>query len=319
MRNSEIEPSVLCVDIGGTSTKVGIFEPSQQLRMITTIPTREPVDEYADKLCGAVRIALREAGNANLRVAGIGLAGAGFVDQARDRLVYCSNIAWLENYPLRDRLVSEFSTRVEIDVDSNAAALAEYHLGVGRGSQRFFCVVVGTGLGAAMLINGEPLRFAYGCLGDPGHIVVQADGPPCPCGGRGCVEILVSSNYLAEQYGSSTATKNMSLRNVIEDARAGNFAAVEILKTAGMWLGIATASLTNILVPDRIAIAGGLAEAGDLLMPTVERYFREHVSAFIGNGVTLMRASLGAMATLTGAAYLILDRIEVPAGHHRGQ
>jgi glucokinase len=245
-------------------------------------------------------------------IAGIGVAIAGFLNDARDRMIYNSNLAWLEGYPLRDVLQKESELPVELEVDSNAAALAEYHLGAGHPAQRFLCLTIGTGLGVGMIVDGHPLHFAYGCMGDAGHVIVQPNGPLCPCGGRGCAELFISAPLLAEEFRVRTNSDDpCSLRDVIHAANEGNEIAISIIQHAGEWLGIATASLANIFYPDRVAFAGGLAEAGDLLLSNVSKSFQYTASPFAKQRVSLTRAALGAMATLTGAAYPILDRLAV--------
>src|SRR5947209_4260363 len=132
-------PSVLCVDVGGTSTKVGLFGPSQTIESVDSIPTRGPAPEFGDALCALIARVRQTTNIAQTPLAGIGVAVAGFLNDSRDRMVYNSNLAWLENYPLRDRVAQEFTMPVMLEVDSNAATLAEYHLGSGRGSSRFLC------------------------------------------------------------------------------------------------------------------------------------------------------------------------------------
>lgn len=300
--------SVLCVDIGGTSTKIGIFDARDQIRILESIPTRGPAESFARCLSETVTRVRKTATQDGAGLLGVGIAVAGFLNDERDRMVYNSNLPWLEGYPLRDQLGRELDMRVKLEVDSNAAALAEQHLGVGRNSARFLCITVGTGVGVGMIINGKPLRFAYGCMGDPGHVIVQPNGPLCSCGGRGCAEIFVSAPVLAEEYRVKTGVQSsLSLRDVIEAARAGDESAIAVLEHAGEWLGIATASLANTFLPDHIAFAGGLAEAGDLVMKSIEKAFCYSASKFAREHVTLSRATLGAMATLTGAAFSILD------------
>jgi glucokinase len=309
MPESNEPGSVLCVDIGGTSTKIGVFDRGERTQILDSIATQGPTESFADSLCQIIRQAWKSAGRTDAGFLGVGVAVAGFLNDDRDRMIYNSNLPWLEGYPLRDRLTNELDTRVQLEVDSNAAALAEQHLGVGRNSARFLCITVGTGIGVGMIINGEPLRFAYGCMGDAGHIVVQANGPLCTCGGRGCAEILISAPVLAEEYRIKSGLQfAVSLRDVIEAARVGDHIANGILERAGEWLGIATASMANIFFPEHIAFAGGLAEAGDLVMKSLEKTFYYSASKFARDQVTLSRAKLGAMATLTGAAYSILDR-----------
>jgi glucokinase len=234
----------------------------------------------------------------------IGVAIAGFLSPERDRMIYNSNIAWLEDFPLRDRLAREFALPIEMEVDSNAACMAEYHFGSGSGSKRFLCLACGTGLGVGMCVDGVPLRFAYGCLGDIGHIIVERNGPLCTCGGRGCAEIMISAPVLAREFARRSHTSaQVSLRNVIDEAAAGDQVARSVLSEAGEWLGLAIASMANFLFPDHIAIAGGLSAAGDLVLSPAETVFRESAAVFARENVTFSKALLGSSATLIGAAW----------------
>jgi glucokinase len=240
----------------------------------------------------------------------MGVSVAGFLDDERTRLVYNSNLLWLENLPLRERLCTAFpDVHVELEVDSNAAAVAEYRLGTGRGSRRFLCVTCGTGVGVGMTVDGAPLRFAYGCLGDMGHVVVQKDGPLCTCGGRGCAEALISAPVLAEKFKIAAGLADpVTLRHVIEAARTGDPLAISILTAAGEWLGVAMASMANILFPDRIAIAGGLSAAGELILEPAERVFRYSASEAASSRTTLDIATLGSSASLVGAGLLFAPK-----------
>lgn len=290
--------SVLCVDIGGTSSKAGILDKTGQLHLIDSIPTQPDAASFVDRLSDLIYRTRARADAAGHAIAGIGVAVAGFVSTERDRLVYNSNLSWLEGFPIKDRLAQRFDLPIELEVDSNAATMAEYRFGSGRNSKRFLCITCGTGLGVGMTINGVPLRYAYGCLGDIGHLIVQPNGPLCTCGGHGCAEILVSAPVLGERYGA-----NAGLRDVIEAANAGDPVAIAILEEAGGWLGIAIASMANTLFPDHIAIAGGLSAAGDFVLTPAERVFRESASILARSNVSFTKATLGTMATLIGAAW----------------
>jgi glucokinase len=295
---------VICIDIGGTTTKAAILDASGQLHFIETIPTRPPADSYFGALCaliGQTRAAALAGGH---HVTGMGVAIAGFLNQERDRLLYNPNLSWLEQFPLRENLGWHFDLPIELETDSNAACMAEYRFGSGHHSSRFLCVTAGTGLGAGMTIAGQPLRFAYGCLGDIGHIIVKPDGPLCYCGGRGCAEILVSATALAKRFAERSATSSpLSLRHVIEAANASDPIAIDVLREAGESLGIAIASMANILFPDHVAIAGGLSAAAGPVLDTAEQVFRESASILARSNVSFSRAALGPSATLIGAAW----------------
>lgn len=292
----------LCVDIGGTSTKVGVVALDGQVSHVDSIPTKPEADCFLDQLAGLITKTRDRAG---VELCRLGVAIAGFLDQDRSYLVYNPNIPWLEGYPVRQRLLERFPNfEIELEVDSNAATMAEYEFGSGRGTSRFLCLTSGTGLGVGMTIAGIPLRFAYGCMGDVGHTVVVRDGPLCACGGRGCAEALVSSTTLAKTYQILTKSdREISLRDVIEAAHSGEIMALSVIEQAGEWLGIAAASMANTFFPDHIAIAGGLSAAGDLVLKPAERMFRRTACEFAATRVTFGRAVLGSTATLIGAAW----------------
>src|ERR1035438_868879 len=168
-------------------------------------------------------------------------------------------------------------------------------------SQRFLCLVSGTGLGGGMIIDGALVRFMGECIGDAGHVVVDANGPECPCGGRGCAEVMVSERTIVKN-----AQSGATLRDVMESARKGNARALTELAGAGRALGIAMASLSQIFFPDRIALAGGVAEAEDLVLPAAEAAFRRTVNAEARVHVAVVKASLGWRATVIGAAAPLL-------------
>ncbi len=297
---------VLCVDIGGTSTKAAILDVDGEIKFANSIPSTPDCESFFRSLINLITatrdIADKECGE---RPAQMGVAVAGFLDADRTYLVYNSNLQWFERFPLRQRLSETFrDLMIELEVDSNAATMAEYQLGSGRGSSRFLCATCGTGLGVGMAVDGVPLRFAYGCMGDIGHVIVLRDGPLCTCGGRGCAEIMISAVSLARHYATITHKENeMTLRDVIEGAEAGDTSAISILASAGEWLGMAIASMANTFFPDHIAIAGGLSAGGDFVLKPAERVFREAACVLARQSATFTRATLGSMATLIGAAW----------------
>ncbi len=297
---------VLCVDIGGTSTKAAVLDVDGEVKFADSIPSMPDCESFMRSLieliAGTRDTARKECGEQPVQM---GVAVAGFLDPDRNHLVYNSNLQWLERFPLRRRLSEGFADlAIELEVDSNAATMAEYQLGSGRGSSRFLCATCGTGLGVGMTVDGVPMRFAYGCMGDVGHVIVLRDGPLCTCGGRGCAEIMVSATSLARQYATMTNKDgDVTLRDVIEGAEAGDASAISVLAAAGEWLGMAIASMANTFFPDHIAIAGGLSAGGDFVLKPAERVFRETACVLARQSATFTRATLGSLATLIGAAW----------------
>ncbi len=293
------EPSVIAIDIGGGTTKLALVDRHGAIRNWRSFPTSANSGvEFVTKLIVAAR---QLRAQAQMPVVGIAIAVAGFVS-ADGALEFNANLPWLEGIPIAEPLASELGIKVLIDADSNAACAAEYVFGQGRGSSRFLCLTGGTGLGVGMIAEGKLLRFAHGCMGDAGHVIVSPDGPACSCGGRGCAEAFLSTASLAKRYAEIKGREKASFRILVEDSRSGEPTAQKTIQEAGYWLGIATASLANIFLPDRIAIAGGLSQAGDLLLMSAEASFRRQCGAFPLARASLVLAEKGEHATLLGAA-----------------
>jgi glucokinase len=305
------------VDIGGTATKMAVVTIEGKVGDLVTLPTptQLPPEEFASLLVDQAAEMLKQATTEGFTPTGVGVALAGFLDPNRTQLVYNPNLAFLERYPLRKALVESCNVPVLLEVDSNAAALGEYRFGGGRGARRFLCLAIGTGLGGGVIIDGEPLRFSYQCVGDVGHVILQPGGPPCACGCQGCAEALVSAYAIERQVqnalASSQATMlntvlqakgSVEVRDVIDAARCGDAVATTILTETGRWLGITLASLVPIFLPDRIAVAGGVSEAEEFLLEPAESSFRSTTGPFYHQEVALCRAQLGWQATVIGAA-----------------
>ncbi len=280
------------IDIGATNTKVALVNTvTGETGAIETFPTGAGASELIAQIRDAAQ---RCRGDAAIR--GAGVAVAGFLNPARDRLSYNPNLEWLCGFPLKEALSSALDMSVTLEVDSNAACLAEYRFGVGRGSRRFLCLASGTGLGGGMIIDGVLLRFMGECIGDVGHVVVDRDGPECSCGGgmRGS-DCGRAGNRDAGAMRRDAARCN---RERGDRQCSGNRSA-RLRRRA---IGIAAASLTQIFFPDRIALAGGFAEADDLVLAPAIAEFRRTVNGAAREHVMMMKASRGWRATLIGGA-----------------
>ncbi|MGH9645618.1 MAG: ROK family protein, partial [Bryobacteraceae bacterium] len=283
------------VDIGGTGTKVAVVDSSGATQHNAAFPTpRASPSSFVQNLCGVILETKRKAESRGIEISGLGIAVAGFINAAHDRLAYNPNLAWLEKYPLLSASRDEVDLPMVLECDSNAAALAEYRFGTGNGSERFLCIACGTGVGGGMVVGGEILRYAWECLGDVGHVIVKPEGPRCHCGGRGCIEAIAGAEAIAGRWQrASGRAVTATLRDVITVARDGDREAREILCESGRLLGVALATLTNILSPDRIAIAGGLSEAGEIILAPMEESLRASAGTFFQERVSISKAALG--------------------------
>ena len=296
------EATVLAIDIGGGTTKLALVNQRGAIHNWRSFATTAPSGAvFMETVVAACRL-LQVEGGASL--AGVSAAVAGFVSPA-GVLEYNANLPWLEGTPIGMLLASGLNLPVIVDADSNAACVAEYIFGEGCGASRFLCLTGGTGLGVGMIAEGKLLRIAHGCMGDAGHVIVSPAGPVCSCGGRGCAEALLSTASLAERYaqaGDRNGSAETCFRDLVEDGQLGKADAGTLLEEAGYWLGIAAASLANIFMPDRIAVAGGLSQAGDAFIAATQSSFRAHCGRFPLARASLVRATTGEHATLLGAA-----------------
>ena len=306
--------AVMAIDIGGTNTKIGLVATAEVVGDVISIPSVGHInfDQYTDALLEAVKKVKKQYGNP---INGIGIGVAGFVDNAHSRMVFNPNIGWLENFPLAEYLGNAFDQPVFVEVDSNAAALAEAIHGNGQSSQRLLVLTIGTGLGGGMVVDGEILRISNQCLGDVGHVIVEPGGPQCLSGCRGCAEAFVSglalenrAKVLASQHptsGLGTLLRQhdrITGREVIDLAKSGEKYAIAAIEALGYYLGIAIASMAPIFSPDTICIAGGISEAGPVLIDATKKSFHQIAGSEYGKEVEIKKAYFGWQAVLIGAA-----------------
>jgi predicted NBD/HSP70 family sugar kinase len=166
-----------------------------------------------------------------------------------------------------------------------------------------------------MVVDGNILRISNECLGDIGHVMVEPGGAECNSGCHGCAEAMVSASalekyatqFVAEnssstKYGLIGLSDTMKTPEIIKAAQQGNLAAQKAIQKLGTYLGIALASMTPILAPDRICLAGGISEAGGILLEATQASFLKMVGPPYAEGVTIQKALLGWCAVLVGAA-----------------
>ncbi len=289
---------VIAVDIGGGTTKLALVNREGTLEQWSAFPTASPdADVFLARTLAAI-CDLQE--KARVPLHGLAVSAAGFVS-AGGVLTFNANLPWLEGARIGEVLERGAKLPVHVEADSNAACLAEYVFGSGCGTNRFLCLTGGTGLGVGMIAENKLLRIAHGCMGDAGHVIVAPDGPACSCGGRGCAEALVSTAVLRQRYGAMLC-QEVSFRQLVEDSLRAASAACLLMEEAGRALGVAAASLASIFFPDRIAVAGGLAHAGETFFRAAEQSFRSHVGSLPASRATLALANSGAHAPLLGAA-----------------
>lgn len=293
------------VDIGGSWTKLALIQADGTVLQQERIPTgaQAGAAAYLERLQNT----LHELVSNQPELCGIGLALPGFLSDDRSSITFNPNTPALVGYNFAD-LLAPLGLPIHIEQDLNVPAVAEYHLGAGRGSRRFMSGSIGTGLGAAAIINGELLRFSSHTIGDSGHVILDPDGPTCPVGCHGCGEALTSAAAVeraalqllddprAGRLRSALQDGRVPAVAVIEACQQGDPLAIEILSGIGRWLGQWFASLAPIFLPDTIVLCGGVAEAGEPLRAACEARFLE----LSGPEYTHCTIKLGLFKSLAG-------------------
>ena len=309
------------VDVGGSSAKIGLVNAAGEILNRHRVPTPTvdtPDAAFAVYLAG-IRAVLAQSDPSTQSLTGVGVGMPGQINP--DRLsATASNVPILDDFPLVERLSTALGVPAQIDNDATVAAIAEYHYGAGQGFARLLTVTMGTGIGLGMVVDGAPQRPTRGCMGDPGHIIVDAAGRwQCNLGCWGCLETVASSHALereamaAASWSPETrlgtrlkAGGRLSAADVIEAASTGDAQAISLIEQVGIWLGIGLTSWCHSYAPDGILIGGGLSAAGELLLgPAREKMRRTGMSSYVEKPPVDL-AALGNDAGIVGAASLIL-------------
>jgi glucokinase len=314
---------VVGVDIGGTKVLAGVVDPDGRVTRTgrrTTPGRRVVTSQVEDALAGAILDAA-----AGEPLAGVGVAAAGFVDSAGERVMFAPHLPW-QGEPLRDLLEQRLGCPVALDNDANCAARAEAHHGAARGATSALMITMGTGIGGAVLLEGQVLRGANGMAGEFGHMQVVPGGRPCECGRGGCWEQYSSGNALVRDARALMAEQPSVLTELSDGhpdqvtgpmvttaAEAGDLVARAAFASVGDWLGVGTANLVAALDPQVVVIGGGVSAAGDRLLDPARAALQRTLVGVDHRVVPrLVAAELGPEAGMVGAALLVDDRAGQP-------
>jgi glucokinase len=300
------EPLVIGVDMGGTKVLGGVMTRAGTIVRSHEARTTKTSEEA---LLAGVDAVVESLLDDDVRALGFGVPST--IDQRTGQAVWSANIP-LADVPFRDRFSERFSLPVGIDNDANAAAIAEWQLGAGRGTEHMIMLTLGTGVGGGLILNGRPFRGAVGAAAELGHVVVEFDGRPCQgfCRGRGHIEAY-ATGLAASRDADEALGGGADSHVLLERARAGDAVALGVLDGIGRRLGAMMGSLVNIFNPEAIVIGGGWGEAADefLLEPARRVMLREALSP----GRELVRvvpAQLGPEAGLVGAGFVAFEALD---------
>jgi glucokinase len=307
------------LDMGGTKMLATVLD--EEFREVASAKVRTPIGagnkETMLAIAAIVLEALEIAGLAPPDVAGLGIAVPGPINHERGHVIAMPNVA-MHDYPLRDRLQDELGMRVVLENDVNAGTYGEFIAGAAKNAQHVVGVFPGTGVGGGIIVDGKLYRGRHGKAGEVGHMIVDAGGPRCGCGKRGCLEAVSSKTAIAKELVHLAMTGQAPSvleragtdigkvkSSVIKKALNSDGEAVEeVVQRAAWFLGLGIGSLVDIFDPDVVVVGGGLAEKlGKTYLDWVEASMREH--SMIESDVELVMAGLGDDSVVIGAAALV--------------
>jgi glucokinase len=238
------------VDVGGTKIAAGVVSPEGRLLNEVTYPTANARERLLSTIAEAITEVQR-----GYEVGGVCLAVPGFILARENKVLSAANLEAIEGIPLKEELGGRTGLPVTVENDANAAAWGEFRFGVGKDVDDLVFVTLGTGVGGGVISHGVLLRGARGTGGELGHITVHPAGPRCGCGNHGCLEALASGTAIARRarevanqrpdsaLGRLAMERTPLGEDVLDLARKGDEAALEVLREAGIWLGIGLATL----------------------------------------------------------------------------
>lgn len=306
------------VDLGGTTVKLGLFTEEGVLVEQWEIPTRKEQKGslILPDIAQAIERKMQETGIGREQCLGVGIGVPGPVDG--DGIVRrCVNLGW-EEFNVEEAFTKLTGMPCRVGNDANVAALGEVWEGGAKGCSSVVMVTLGTGVGGGIVIDGHMVAGTHGAGGEIGHITVSRDEPEaCNCGKKGCLEQYASATGIVKQMQRILARteedcplrsmERFSAKKIFDYAKEGDRLCLQAVEQLGENLGYALAGISCVCDPEMILLGGGVSRAGDILLKTVEKYYKQyafHATADCRFAI----ATLGNQAGIYGAAKLALSK-----------
>ena len=322
------------VDLGGTSTRIGLYDANMRLLSSLAMPTRVSAGPEACVHDMAAAVHTLAAGQKEhheaQQICGLGIGSPGPINLMTGVLGLLPNFPGWDNFPLRDALAEATGLPITLESDANAAAIAEWKYGAGKSADldSMAMITLGTGVGSGLILNGKVWHGRYGMGGEVGHSPIDAEGELCGCGSRGCLEMYTSASGLRRltERVADSADPSSALGELV--ANPSKFdpvqlallaphdpSASEVFRLFGYYLGLGVAGLLNTLDLPLVVIGGGVAGSWSLFAPSMFRTIHDFSviyrlgsplqrETFEQDRIFICPASLGPSAGLLGAALL---------------
>ncbi len=313
---------VIGVDLGGTHVRAGAFTSGGEMLAVkeTPIEAARGPETGLLRIQHLIEVVWKESGAQALL--GIGVGSTGPTDPIRGVINNPFTLPGWENVPIIARLRNAFDVPVTLENDADVAALGEYWRGAGQSIRRLYAVTVGTGVGTALILDGQIYRGMDGLHPEGGHVILDPSGPPCYCGAHGCWESLCAAPAIARQARQTDLSNSILLgmaggdlekidaRLVAEAARLGDPSACAIMDKVAFYFSLGIINVIHSITPEMIVLSGGVMKSADLFLPHLNKAIAAHSVMIPSNQVRIAPAQLGNYAGLYGAAYTIWSTLK---------
>ena len=288
------------VDIGGTKIAAGIINHDGKVLAQQECATEQErgFDDAVDRIA---HMLLECAARANVTMDGIGIGCTGPVDPRTGEI---GDVAFLKSWTganLVEVLEARFGVRAALENDADAATLGEAFGGAGRGKEQVLFVTVGTGIGVGIVLNGRLYRGVGGAHPEIGHQIIDASGPQCYCGARGCWEVLAAGPAMSA-WMSDNGNPGLSAKQICAIAASGDALARQAVEREAHYLGLGLANLVNIFCPEVIVLGGNVMRSAALFFEDMRAEIQRNCTQVPHELTEIRLASLGAEAAIIGAA-----------------
>jgi glucokinase len=321
MSEANVKPDhYVGVDFGGTKILAGIFDPHLKCigkSKVSTKAERGP-NAVIDRIVRCVKDSIDECDLSMKQVKGIGLGAPGAVDPDSGKVIFAANLGW-KDVALKKELEKELGVPVFLENDCNICALGVYETELKTKPKSMLGIFVGTGIGAGLILDGKLYSGFNKTAGEVGHMVLEVGGPKCGCGNKGCFEALASRTAIfrrvlsAVKDGQKTVLTEM-LGNDLKDLRSGDLRKAirkgdkfveKVIEESAEYIGIAVASLINVLSPEIVVLGGGVIDAlEDEMMAIIVETAMDYALNGTMAGVEIIASKTGDDAGIIGGAVL---------------
>ncbi|MCW2517507.1 MAG: transcriptional regulator/sugar kinase [Mycobacterium sp.] len=299
---ADLQPT-LALDIGGTKIAVGLVDTDGALLHHAQLPTP---DGDAQAIWSVAEGLLTDAlAVADGDVRGVGVASAGPIDLPSGTISPINITAW-QRFPIVNKVAAVTNLSVRLGGDGLCMAMGERWRGAGRGAQFMLGMVVSTGIGGGLVLDGAPYDGRTGNAGHVGHVVVDPDGVLCTCGGHGCVETVASGPHIARwaRENGWAAPPEADAKELADAANEGDPVALRAFRRGATAVATTIASVAAVCDLDLVVIGGGVAKSGGLLFDPLREALTRYAGLDFIRGLRVLPAELGGDAGLVGAAAL---------------